>query len=456
MTITCNISGAPKFTTVSTSAALLSAINSAKAGQIITLDTVVAAFILTTTNVIARPGCVVVLPATQIVKTSLSGAAGIRIIGGIHSADQYSGTVGSDYSVNIQSCTRIGMYGFTLGQGDSGINAVSCTDLDIGSFLGEWTIADVLDVTGCTRSRIASGYVRHNIHGQQILWYDNGTLPQDAVGNGGGTYPYYDNAPVHWNDTAHCDGLQFRLANVDLTIQNNDFNIVGQGIVDFGSGGDSVTRALIDGNVVRTTAGSGIYVGSAGQTVQDITMTSNTVGEHLYETPSSTVQCTLVRNGTVRLQGGMNTALTGAQLFSPSGVTLGSGTLNGDASVVQPTPPALGDLPWMPSYSRPAYVPHTAAPYAIVPPEIYHTRNNAPPANPSSGVYLTIGRGRVKGLGGETMEVRWRKNGSIIGGQTARVLQATGVATDSFVGEVRHTDANGTGAWVASAAVVLG
>ncbi|MGL5828022.1 MAG: hypothetical protein ACRC0L_00450, partial [Angustibacter sp.] len=382
----------------------------------------------------------------------------VEIIGGTISADAVNGVAAAngpaDYGINATGASRFAIRGATIGQSYNGMSAPTgapsffeMTDVTV-----EWMRADFCQMSGPHHFLFDNIYSRNGVlRGEKILWFNNGTLPVDGAPNTS------NNVTSFYTDTDHSDFFQIiqLLGNTDFRLNNVNIEWIGQGITNFGPNNDGGlrdiwTRAEVTNCRLLCTDPWAIVAEGA-----DLLIDNNIIGTHPTVPGDFDARLQVTRNPVDgRVRGGRTTVLTGGVISPLSGVDFTSATVNGDTGLVPPSLPNLHRLPWAPTPVRPAFVPYTGAPECVVPPAIFHT-SLTPPANPTSGVHLTLGLGKWKGYESTTFEVQWKKNGAVIGGASARVLQATGVAGDSFVGEIRGTNVNGTGAWKPSAAVVL-
>ncbi len=461
MTLTAQARGAPDFINVTSAAALQSAWAAAKGGEVITLTQTVPAFEWTMAASKPRNGVCVILPVAQPLKLVATAAdLNTEIIGGTYSSFAFNGLIGvsgpSGYGIHLNGCSKLAIRGAFLSQSHSCVVGQGASDITIQSVITEWATADSSQWIDCDRVVCDDWFGRTaHFRGEKIRVFNNGSAPIDGASNG-------TVANSKWYDAAHNDLFQFRDGCTDLTVSNFDQHCYGQGIGSFGTGVS--TRVLVEDCDIRTISPNAINISA-----EDATLRGCTVGVHPTISTDNVPILGMSRffGSTLKLQGGQNTVLAGAQAVNPpangtnAAVNLTSSTINGDAGVTLPTAPSAYRLPWAPAVTRPTYVPYTGLSEIVIRQVVYAALTTDFRAFSSDGTapvgyFLTMGLGNVR-VFPTSREFRWLRNGTpVTGTHSNRVLDTTGMTIgDVIVGQQRTTNAAGTTDWVSSASVTL-
>ena len=449
--------GLPKFTNIATASALNSAIASRTPGEVITLTAVVAPFVLNAAGIRRPPFCSVVLPAGQVTAINCgTGALYLEVLGGTTSRDVVTGDTSSTgmYGIDLGSSSFFSYRGGVLGQSSNCVaSTAGATDFEITDCIMEWARADGMQLVRCKRFLIRNIFGRDTaIPRKKLLWYTNGTPPQDGVADSsnGTTSFYFDGTHNDLmqirNDTGFADQTS------DYALLYNDLWMLGAALVNFGNAnnvGRLALRGIVAWNDVKSADNGCIDVRGEHMEVRD-----NIVGPHPLRDPDTpgNVYIGIIQNpGGAPVRGGRNTLLAGAVAVNAGGVDLAGSTITG--SVVDPPQlPNLRRLPWAPAVLRPAYTPWSAAPEVVTAPTLRHTDASGGGTSAPVGTWLTAGLGNVKGNGSETYQVRWLRDGVVfrtgpaVSGPADRIYQIQ-AGDINVTMEIQYSNVNGTGAW---------
>jgi hypothetical protein len=495
-----SIVGAETQVVVHSFASLNTAVSAAKPGTVVTLDTVdnSTSNTLTLAQPKIVPGISIVLPATQQLRLRASDVPNLNteIVGGTYTADLLPGAAidnsPNGYAVSILRSSRFALRGFTFAQSYIAFQADAATDWEATDFNVYFLRTDIFQMRAPQRFRIANGYGRDMvIRGDKLRYFTDGRDPLDGWGdvNASGVV----DAAARFVDTDHSDFVQMYPNGTalgcgistcqnadyvaDFEIANNDIEFLGQGIGVLGypaTGGQIWERGRITGNTVKamdiralSAWGNDLYIAdNAFSPNPRVIGTANgsqniTQVEALRKDSSSrivtgrnTVSNVVVGGTTVTAQ---FTTSTGAGFPAISASAWQQNPPAGDSGLVAPSLPSLPRLPWAPAYSRPAYVPYTGPPVFIVAPAMYWSTGAYPAINdgtPTTGTWLSVGRGKLKGYEGSTLQFRVKIAGTVVAtGVRKWQVQAADLGKVHLF-EVFASNAYGdTGGWVATNSV---
>lgn len=447
MGLTLRTQGVKRLVTVDSWAQLESAYASARGGTVITLSEPDDPSVLTLNAPKPFGGVAIVMHPDQQYRVWAKDVSdlNVAVYGGQVSAFAVNGDFANPYTtgagVYVENCSRFGLYNAVLGKGGVGSRFLDASDIEMSHILLEQHYEDCIRLDGCDRMRLANVYAREPfLVGKQILWWNNGTPPTDGTANtSNGTTSF-------WADTAHNDICQVLYPSTDITWEDFDCEGYGQGL--FFDSSATLERGIIRDNRLRM--GMSRQISMKGGDLQfidnDMDRPSLYAGNPLLS---------VTREGGGKIWGGRNAVGPHGSATQPGGVDLLSGTLNGDADPAAPTLPNVPSLLGAPSLVMPTFVARSTPPEIIAPPLLYHTNAN-PGSPPTTGTWITTGVGKIAGFEGVTSQQwRWTKNGTPIGGQTARTYQVvSGDLGASIRCETRAQNAYGWSEWVASAPLV--
>lgn len=429
---------APKATSVS-AAGLAAAIAAARPGEVITVTAAGAPLDLTISAVKAGYGVCILLPANQLITAVFTAAAtGLHFFGGTWGADTVRGTTtSSNNGVDIEpGCAKLSWHGALIAGNYNGFLGTEANDLWLRDCIGVDNRADHIHFSACNRVAVEDDAFLPGAGRPQFCYYNNGDPPTEGESSSACT-----SLGGIWEDAPHNDVCQAlpSLSNVpctDFIFQRvNAASYLSQGFVTFGTTSNEIQRALIADNIM-----TGCHAWGIQATGTHIEIRDNVVADHADATVPSNLA--IYRGtGTTYARGGRNTA---PDIINPSGVDLGSATINGD-TVTAPERPRIILPPWAPAVPTPTAPAPTVPVYRAGGGIRYH-------GTLAAGTWLSINRGSYMDREGTTWAYRWRLNGTLIGGATTQVVQAQ---TGTMVAEVMGTNDQGAGAWNTHTAVVV-
>ncbi len=438
------IINAPLTVNVADAAGITGALVTARPGTIINLTTTVSPFSLSIPagTEKAGMGVFILLPQAQKFRLAATGVKGVSIIGGTGAADEILGTTASNnYTVELNNCERVGVYGTIFDQAASAVRMVGGTDFAIENCVMDKIRNDSIGGINARRIRIRNNRFLAGIVGEKFCHFNDGRNPVEGISEDACTA-----LGGRWIDTGHADDMQLRSAGLgnhcrDLTITDNFMTGSKQCIVNFGADGpDYWERVLIArNNLSLIDAVPAIYSRGMDTEVIDnvVTIAPNGLTPRIFNERL---------NVSDRIRAGRNVApgFTGPTVGAANVVPDGP-TVTGDV-VLPPVLPNLHVPQWaMPFISRPADPQQNIAPYWVESGGIVWYDSPTPPV---AGMTLSIRRGRWAGYIGATWAFTWLRNGTPIGGQTQqRYVLQVGVDVPGTVitATCQGTNATGTG-----------
>lgn len=448
---------------------------------------------LVVANVVKRdPGIFVRWHPDQVYYVSHGSAqnAGITYMGGRASFDlvTFDPLNGNNYGILIgENTSRIRVAGVLFDQSRDAINIRRGTDVEIDACTFQFALNDCIKGSSPNRVRINNTINTIITQSWTIGYYDNGDPPEYGVGRNAAT-----SKGGKWIDTSHSDFVQFfedtatspLYGAQDVIIENSEYDIDGQGIVNAGSSadgdGDEIWRRVLIRNMTcRATLPYNIFITGTDIEVRD-TLIGSSLDKPLIFGATNMVAGIMTpqpdwidgwrhRGGNLTTEGDGNIFAANAfvsdgqpgsgEQFFQGNVNYASTTING-ATVTAPEPPRIAPVPaWVPAYTRPTNTFPAAVPLNIILPEIVwfggpYDGNTEP--NPAEGRWLSARRGfwRAGTRFGNT-EYQWLRNGVAIPGATNGNYQVTAADSGQQIAvQVRHENATGWSLYATSTAIV--